>query len=224
MLRQAPLHLNSSRNPVPLQSRLQAEAAAVDNLLEKVHELEEMIILDGTKFPLTGRKLVDEQQLLDQVTRLVECIPDSVQAAENIVRQRNEIIAQAQAQAESIIQAAQQKAEHIANSLRIRQQAESEAHQLREQVQQETTTLRLQVQQETATLRQQTIREMDQIRHQTQQQIDQMQQNARAECQRLQVEADSYAEQVLSETEQRFIQMQQVLRNGRQLLSRGGMG
>jgi cell division septum initiation protein DivIVA len=220
---QAPLQLTpNKRNPnsAPLQPRLKVEAMAVANLLQEVQQLEEMIILDGTKFPLTGRKLIDEQQLLDQVTQIEQCIPEAVQAAENIVRRREEIVAQAQAQANSIIQAAQQKAEQIANTLRIRQQAELEAQQLRDQVQQETSTLRLQVQQEMANLRQQTVREMDQIRNQTQQQIDLMQQNARSECQRLQVEADSYAEQVLSETEQRFQHMQQVLRNGRQVLNR----
>jgi F0F1-type ATP synthase membrane subunit b/b' len=212
-------------NSLALPSSRNSEEAAAMELLERVHELEEMILLDGVKFPLGRRRLLDEDQLLGQVANLERCIPPAVQSAENILRQRENILSQAQAQAEEIIRQAKQRAEQITDELRIRRQAEQEAQFLREQVHQELNALRQQTVTETQQARRQAELELAQYRQQTEQEITQLRAAGQMEYQQTKVGADNYAEQVLTlmeqqlqQVRQQFTQIHQEVQNGRQFL------
>ena len=61
--------------------------------------------------PLTGKRLVDVEKCLDIVSELRVTLPDDVKDAEVIVRDREQILADAQHQAEQIIADAQQRKE-----------------------------------------------------------------------------------------------------------------
>lgn len=177
------------------------------SLLEQVHKLEELLILEGTKVPFTGRKLFNEEDILAQLAQIEESFPKSVQTAQMIIERQDSIIAQAQKQAQDIIKSAEQRAAQIADELRIRQQAELEAQKIRQQVQQEVDMMRKRVMEEVNALRQNSEKELAQLRQVT-----------RAECHERQTEADHYADRVLSEMERQFNEMLIVLKNGRQHL------
>jgi vacuolar-type H+-ATPase subunit H len=186
--------------------------------VQQVQRLEEMIILDGVKLPLTGRKLVNEEQLLNQLTRLEQSIPETVQAAEKILLRQEDMLTRANEYAQEVIKTAEQRATKIADELRIVQQAEMEAQEIRQRTQQEANALRQQAQQEAEAMRKQAVEDVQQLRRQLQQEIEEMKRTARTECQQIQVDADKYADRVLSDLERQFQQMQQVLNNGRQHL------
>ena len=173
-------------------------------LQQQLQRLEEIIVLDGLKMPLTRRTVVDEEQLLSQLLAVERSIPDTIRAADNILQSKEEILTRANQYAEDLIQSAEQRAAQIADELTIIQQAEMEAQHLRKQVQTEIDTMR-----------QRNISEVERVRRQTQQEIEAMRHNAHAECEHIQHEADRYAEQVLKELEDRLGHMMNVVHNGR---------
>ena len=173
-------------------------------LQQQLQRLEEIIVLDGLKMPLTRRTVVDEEQLLSQLLAVERSIPDTIRSAENILQNKEDIIHRANQYAEELIQSAEQRASQIADELTIIQQAEMEAQHLRKQVQAEIETMR-----------QRNISEVERVRRQTQQEVEAMRQASHAECEQIQLEADRYAEQVLRELEDRLGHMTRVIQNGR---------
>lgn len=193
----------NSSNIEPDQNKI----SSVD-IQEELNRLEEMV-LSSPHIPLTRRTLVDEEQLLDQVDLLRLNLPAALQEAQAIVEQQQEILLDAQQQAEIIIQAAEAKAAQILNETAIVRQAELAAKQIQQQMQQEYIAAQ-----------EQNLFEIDQMRQQAEQELEQMRQKAIAESQEIQQGADDYADAVLNNLEQQLEEMLRVIYNGRQQLNR----
>ena len=167
----------------------------------------EEIILAGSRIPLTGRILVDEDKLLDQLDLLRLNLPGALEEAKEILRQQEEIVLQAEQHAKEIIEAAQARAAQLLNETEIIQQAELAAKQLEQQVQQECN----------AAL-EHTMVEIDRMQRQVQQELEEMRAEAIAECTEIQQGADEYADHTLKNIEQKLNDMLRVIHNGRQQL------
>ncbi|WP_216594164.1 ATP synthase F0 subunit B [Synechococcus sp. PCC 6312] len=176
-------------------------------LLQQLRELEELLIMEGVKIPLTGRKIIAEEEILHHLEEIEKKIPETVLTAERILAKRDEIISQAQNFSQDIVQKAKQKAAEIADELRIVQQAEMEAQKIRENVQREVEALR-----------QRTVDDLNRMRQQAEQEIYQLRHRAEADAQQTQTDADAYAYKVLGDMENQFLEMLRVVRNGRQHL------
>ncbi|AHB88036.1 cell division protein Cdv3 [Thermosynechococcus sp. NK55a] len=202
--------LYSNTNPISttagVKEALDVPAPALQ-LLQQLQKLEELLILEGTKIPLTGRKLIDEEQLLNQLAHIEQAIPESVKAAQQILNQRDKIIERAQHRAQEILRAAEQRAAQITDELRIRQQAELEAQKIRQQVQQEVELMR-----------QRALEEINLLRQNTEKELAHLRQLTRHECQERQQEADAYADRTLAAMERQLKEMLAVIQNGRQYL------
>jgi F0F1-type ATP synthase membrane subunit b/b' len=173
-------------------------------LQQQLEKLEEIIILDGLKVPLTGRTFISEEDILTQLTAVQNSIPETIRTAEKVLNQREEIIARAKQYAQEIVKSAEQRAAQIADELTIIQQAEAEAQQLRNQIQQEIEDIR-----------RKNISEMERVRRQTQHDIDGMRQNAAREQEQIHQESDQYADRVLHDLERQLSEMLRVIKNGR---------
>jgi F0F1-type ATP synthase membrane subunit b/b' len=173
-------------------------------LQQQLQQLEEMIVLDGLKVPLTGRTFIDEEQLLTQLLAVERSIPETIRAAEKILNQRDEIITRAKQYAQELVKSAEKRAAQIADEQTIIQQIEVEAQQLRNQVQQEVEEIR-----------RRNLSEVERVRRQTQQDIDAMRQNAHQERDQIQHESDQYADRALSDLELQLSEMMRVIKNGR---------
>jgi cell division septum initiation protein DivIVA len=165
------------------------------------------MILNSPQIPLTGRTLVDEEQLLEQLDIVRLNLPIALQEAEIIVRHKDEILQEAELYAEEIIEAAEERAGQILNEIGLVQQAKMEADRLRQQVHLDCEAIQ-----------KATITEIEQIRYQAQQELEQMRARAIAECDEIQNGADDYADHVLGNIEQQLSDMLQVIRNGRRHL------
>ncbi len=165
------------------------------------------MILNSPQIPLTGRTLVDEEQLLEQLDIVRLNLPIAFQEAEIIVRHKDEILQEAELYAEEIIESAEERAGQILNEIGLVQQAKMEADRLRQQVQLDCEAIQ-----------KATITEIEQIRYQAQQELEQMRARAIAECDEIQNGADDYADHVLGNIEQQLSDMLQVIRNGRRHL------
>jgi F0F1-type ATP synthase membrane subunit b/b' len=156
---------------------------------------------------LTRRTMVDEEQLLDQMDVIRLNLPSAFQEATDIVRQKEEILLEAEQYAQEIIEAAERRASQILDEMNLVRQAELEIQQMRQQVQQECEAAQ-----------ERTLEEIEQMRRQTQQEVAELRQMALAECEDIQAGADLYADRVLQDMERQLSDMLRVIRNGRQQL------
>lgn len=190
-------------NPVSYGEATRVGHVDIQRELNKLEEL----LLDSPRIPLTRRTLVDEEQFLDQLDLIRMNLPAAFQESTEVIRQKEEILLEAEQYAQEIIEAAELRATQILDEMNLMRQAELEAQQLRQRVQQECDAAR-----------EQTIAEIERMRRQAQQDLEEIRRRAIAECEEIQAGADSYADGVLEDMEQQFGEMLRVIRNGRQRL------
>jgi len=77
----------------------------VDRLEELFHE--------SSNLPLTKKKMVDEQAFLDIIDQMRIAIPEEVKKAQQLLGQRDRVLAQAQEEANRTIELARQKADQM---------------------------------------------------------------------------------------------------------------
>ncbi len=88
---------------------------AVD-ILYLLDQLEE-VLGGGSRLPLTSRTLVDEQEILDILDQIRVSIPDELKSARRLTQERDQVVADAHAEADRILrdadsQAIERVAEH----------------------------------------------------------------------------------------------------------------
>lgn len=204
MLRQGAPSTNQDGNPIA-NGMTNSSSNGID-IQQELNRLEEML-LDSPRLPFSRRTLVDEEQILDQLDLIRLNLPVAFQEATQIVRQKQEILAEAEQYAREVIAVAEQQAAQIMDETGIVRQAEMQADQIRRQVQQECETVRTQ-----------TIDEIERARNQAREQVESMQQSAIAEQMQIQQDADVYADQVLLGLEKQLMELMRIVRNGRQQL------
>jgi vacuolar-type H+-ATPase subunit H len=79
---------------------------------ELIDDFENMI-LSATRVVLTNKKVIDEDELITFIDQLRDIIPDEIKEARKIIETQNQMLAEAQANAESIKLAAKNSAEKI---------------------------------------------------------------------------------------------------------------
>jgi cell division septum initiation protein DivIVA len=111
------------------------------DILHLVDRLEE-VFNDGRPIPLTHKLAVDEDRVLELIDQMRVSIPDEVKKAQQILNQRDKILAQAQEEAQRTVQLAQERAvqqverETLVEQARVRaaellKQAEADAEAVR---------------------------------------------------------------------------------------------
>ncbi|OAB63807.1 hypothetical protein AY599_20255 [Leptolyngbya valderiana BDU 20041] len=176
------------------------------NVQQALNRLEEAI-LDSPRIPFTGRTLVDEEPLLDILDAIRLNLPAAFQEAEEVIRQKDEILRQAEQYGREIVDAAEQQAASILDEMGLVRQAKVEADRLRQQVQADCEVAR-----------ERAISEIEQMQRQAQQELEEVRARALAEAEQIEAGADEYADRVLRNIEQQLSDMMRVIRNGRQQL------
>ena len=98
-------------------------------VLDILNDLEEMVE-ESTKIPLTGKILIDADELLDYVDRIRAVLPDEIKQAKWITREHQRIIADAEQEAKRIVQQTQDNLIKQAEESEIARQAQDYAEQL----------------------------------------------------------------------------------------------
>ncbi|MEM9908260.1 MAG: ATP synthase F0 subunit B [Cyanobacteria bacterium P01_D01_bin.44] len=176
------------------------------DVLEALNQIEELI-LDSPRVPMSGRTLINEDEILDQLDSIRLNLPRAFQESTQLLQQRDEILADSEQYAQEIVSTAEKQAAAILNDMAIIRQAEQQAQ-----------VVRSQTEQEAAAMRTKTLAEIEQLQRQARQEWEDMRSQAIAECQAIHQDADAYADQVLQRMESQFSEMLGVLRNGRQQL------
>ncbi len=193
--------------PRPESRPIDGREPQVVKFLMGLDRLEEML-LKSPRVPLTGKAMVAEDDIIEQLDVIRARVPATIDAAQSIVSQQDSILVAAEQQAHQQITAAQQQAFQIANELGIIDRAKTEAAQIHQSVMTECATAREQIRQE-----------IEQARRQQLQEIDNIRQQALAEAQAIRRGADDYADQVLHAIDTQLEEIQAKVRRGRQHLN-----
>ena len=164
-------------------------------------------IIGSFRIPMSRWTIIDEDQVLEQLEFIETKIPEAITKALQVLQHKQEILANAEADAQHIIQQAQQEAADILEASGIIQQAQHEANQIRQQVQRECEAIQAQ-----------TMTDIEQQRQMANKEMEQMYHKSVGEAQHIQEGADEYADTVLTRLEQELGEMLGVVRNGRQQL------
>jgi cell division septum initiation protein DivIVA len=186
-------------------ARTQVEALPV---LAAIEQLEDTI-LNSPRVPLTGKTIVDEEELLEQLDAIRANLPEIVAEAREILEYKDLLMRDAQQQAQQMLSEANERAYQIANELGIIDRAEQEA-----------TRIRQMTLSECEQLRQQTAIEMERVRNHNINEIERMRHQVMVECEDVQDGADAYADRILQDLEHQLSTILQSIQQGRQRLNR----
>jgi cell division septum initiation protein DivIVA len=177
------------------------------SVFSEIDRLEETI-LTSPRLPLTGKTIVNEEELLTQLDQIRSSLPEIIAAAQQIIEYKDILVKDAQQQVQQILSEANQRAYHVANELGIIDRSEQEAQRIRQ------ITLS-----DCEHLRQQTTIEMERVRNHNIQEIERMHRQVIVECEEVQDGADEYAERVLHDLEHQLSDILKAIQRGRQRLN-----
>jgi cell division septum initiation protein DivIVA len=101
-------------------------------IMALIDRLEELIA-QATKVPLTGKVLLDPDELLSLVDEMRELIPQEIREANRVARDREAIIRESREQAEQTIREAQALASKLTSEAAVTKEAQSQADELIDQ-------------------------------------------------------------------------------------------
>jgi|SRR5690606_312398 regulator of protease activity HflC (stomatin/prohibitin superfamily) len=111
------------------------------DILQLIDRLEELFN-DAKAVPFTHNVIVDEDRMLELIDQMRIAIPDEVKKAQQIVAQRDRVMAQAQEEANRTVQIARDKAAELAEKDLITQEAQRRADQILSQARAEAEAVR----------------------------------------------------------------------------------
>ncbi len=111
------------------------------DILHLIDRLEELFN-ESKAVPLTRNVMVDEDKMLDIIDQMRISIPEEVKKAQQLLAQRDRIMAQAQEEANRTVEIARQKAEDLVHRDLIVQEAQRRADQIVSQARAEAEATR----------------------------------------------------------------------------------
>ena len=99
------------------------------DILQLIDRLEELFN-DGKPIPFTHQVSVDEDRMLDIIDQMRIAIPEEVKKAQQLLSQRDRVMAQAQEEANRTLDLAREKAEDLVGKDGVVQEAQRRAEQI----------------------------------------------------------------------------------------------
>jgi len=111
------------------------------DILQLIDRLEELFNESKT-IPLTRNVMVDEDRMLDIIDQMRIAIPEEVKKAQQLLGQRDRVLAQAQEEANRTIELARQKSDNLVTKDTVAQEAQRRADQIIAQARVEAENIR----------------------------------------------------------------------------------
>ena len=112
------------------------------DILQLIDRLEELFN-DAMAVPFTHNVIVDEDKMLELIDQMRIAIPEEVKKAQQVVAQRDRVMAQAQEEANRTLQIARDKADQLVQKDMIVQEAQRRADQIVNQARGEAEATRV---------------------------------------------------------------------------------
>lgn len=97
----------------------------------------ESMVTGARRVPISGKLMLDEQDLADLIDQMRSVVPDEIRAARKVLKERDSIIAEAQQQADDILKNAHSQAEMLLDEQGLMAEAQARANQYLEEVEME---------------------------------------------------------------------------------------
>ena len=94
----------------------------------------ETMVTGAKRVPISGKLMLDEQELADLIDQMRTVLPEEVRAARKVLRERDSIISEAQQQADDLLKNAHEQAEMLLDQQGLMAEAEARANQYMEEV------------------------------------------------------------------------------------------
>lgn len=111
-------------------------------VLDLIDELEKLIE-SGNTLPFSSKSLIAPEDALDIIDEIRQEIPREVQEAQDIVANKNQILVDAQNEADTMVQNAQKQLKQMINESEIIKQATKEAEEILENAQNTAKEIRV---------------------------------------------------------------------------------
>ena len=111
------------------------------DILQLIDRLEELFN-ESKAIPLTRNVMVDEDRMLDIIDQMRIAIPEEVKKAQQLLGQRDRVLAQAQEEANRTLEIARQKSDQLVGKDIIAQEAQRRADQILTQARAEAEGIR----------------------------------------------------------------------------------
>ena len=111
------------------------------DILQLIDRLEELFN-ESKNIPLTRNVMVDEDRMLDIIDQMRIAIPEEVKKAQQLLGQRDRVLAQAQEEANRTLELARQKADQMVMKDMVTQEASKRAEQIVAQARNEAEGIR----------------------------------------------------------------------------------
>lgn len=111
------------------------------DILHLVDRLEELFNESST-MPLTHKVMVDEERMLDLIDQMRLAIPDEIKKAQQIINQRDRIIAQAHEEANRTIELSKEQSQKLVDRDEIVERANHRAEEIKRQALEETQQIK----------------------------------------------------------------------------------
>jgi len=111
------------------------------DILQLIDRLEELFN-ESKSIPLTRNVMVDEDRMLDIIDQMRIAIPEEVKKAQQLLGQRDRVLAQAQEEANRTLELARQKADSMVTKDMVAQEAARRAEQIVAQARVEAENIR----------------------------------------------------------------------------------
>ena len=158
------------------------------SVLDQLDQLEE-VVLDGTRVPFSGGRLVNEQDAIELMDAVRDALPGQLVKADELVAKKDEFIQQARQKADDIVAQAKQQRDQLINSQSIRSEAERQVAELRDQARQQCEQMIAQARQQVAKTEQEHQARLAQLEQQFSQRRQQLEQEGLQRRQQLDQEA-----------------------------------
>jgi len=99
------------------------------DIMALVDKLEDLVA-EGKKVPLTSSVMVNEQKIYDIIDEIRASFPDEIKQARWIVKERQEMLDEAEKEANKLVEEAREKAEAMAAETEVVRLAEDQANRL----------------------------------------------------------------------------------------------
>lgn len=99
------------------------------DILQLIDRLEELFN-ESKSIPLTRNVMVDEDRMLDIIDQMRIAVPEEVKKAQQLLGQRDRVLAQAQEEANRTLELARQKADQLASREMVVQESQRRGEQI----------------------------------------------------------------------------------------------
>jgi F0F1-type ATP synthase membrane subunit b/b' len=93
----------------------------------------ETMVTSARRMPITGKLMLDEQELADLIDQMRTVLPEEVRAARKVLRERDSVISEAQQQADEILKTAHEQAEMLLDQEGLMAEAQARSNQYLEE-------------------------------------------------------------------------------------------